>query len=91
MIVAKTFRKFIRVYSLFISERLSAKIKLTFHKALIRSVVTYAWPAWEFAGDIHLLTKQRLQNKFLRITGKFPRYTPVRKLHMASQVPYTHI
>jgi hypothetical protein len=44
MIEAKAFRTFIRVYSLFKSERLSANIKLTLHKALIRSVMTYAAP-----------------------------------------------
>jgi hypothetical protein len=46
MIEAKAFRTFIRVYSLFKSERLSANIKLTLHKALIRSVITYCCPAW---------------------------------------------
>jgi hypothetical protein len=40
MIEEKAFRTFIRIYSLFKSERLSADIKLTLHKALIRSVVT---------------------------------------------------
>jgi hypothetical protein len=40
MIEAQAFRTFIRVYSLFKSERLSANIKLTLHKALIRSVMT---------------------------------------------------
>jgi hypothetical protein len=43
--------KVFRIYSLFKSERLSANIKITFHKALIRSVMTYACPAWELAGD----------------------------------------
>jgi hypothetical protein len=38
----EAFRTFIRIYSLFKSERLRTKIKLTFHKALIRSVKTYA-------------------------------------------------
>jgi hypothetical protein len=55
MIEAKAFRTFIRVYSLFKSERLSANLKLTLHKALIRSVMTYANPAWEFAVDSHLV------------------------------------
>jgi hypothetical protein len=40
IIEAKAFRAFIRVYSLFKSERLSAKIKLTLHKTLIRLVMT---------------------------------------------------
>jgi hypothetical protein len=50
-IEAKAFRTFIRIYSLFRSKRLSANIKLTLHKALIRSVITYACLAWEFAAE----------------------------------------
>jgi hypothetical protein len=49
----KAVRTFIRVYSLFKSERLSANIKLTHHKALIRSVITYACLAWELAAAVH--------------------------------------
>jgi hypothetical protein len=55
MIEAKAFRTFIRVYSLFKNERLRANIKLTLHKALIRSVITYAGPAWESVADTHLM------------------------------------
>jgi hypothetical protein len=58
MIEAKAFRTFIRIYSLFKSER--ANIKLTLHKDLIRSIMTYACPAWEFAAECHLLKLQRL-------------------------------
>jgi hypothetical protein len=72
IIEAKAFRTFIRIYSLFKSEQLSTNIKLTLHKALIRSNTTYAGPAWEFAADNHLLKLQRLQNKVLRTIGKFP-------------------
>jgi hypothetical protein len=90
IIEAKAFRTFIRIYSLFKSERLSANIKLTLHKALIRSVMTYACPAWEFAAETHLLKLQRLQNKVLRTIGKLPRRTPVRDLHMAFQIPYVY-
>jgi hypothetical protein len=89
MIEAKAFRTFIRIYSLFKTERLSTNIKLTFHKALIRSVITYACPTWEFATDTHLLKLQRLQNKVLRTIGKFPTCTPIRELDIAFQVPYT--
>jgi hypothetical protein len=59
MIEAKAFRTFIKIYSLFKSEQLSTNIKLTFHKALIRSIMTYACPIWEFAADNHLLKLQR--------------------------------
>jgi hypothetical protein len=47
-IETKAFRAFIRTYSLFKSEHLSANIKLTLYKTLIRS---YASPAWEFAAN----------------------------------------
>jgi hypothetical protein len=88
MIEAKAFRTFIRTYSLFKSERLNANIKLTLHKALIRSVMTYACPAWEFAAECHLLKLQRLQNKVLRTGGNFPRRTSVHDMHMAFHIPY---
>jgi hypothetical protein len=39
MIEAKAFRTFIRIYSIFKSERLRANIKLTLHKALIKAVM----------------------------------------------------
>jgi hypothetical protein len=54
-IEAKAFRAFIRLYYLFKSGRLSVKFKLSLHKALIRSVMTYTCPAWGFAAEIHLL------------------------------------
>jgi hypothetical protein len=85
MIEAKAFRTFKRVYSLFKSDRLSANIKQTLHKTLIKSVMTYASPAWEFA-DTHLKKLQHLQNKVLRTTGNYPRRTPVRELHMVSNL-----
>jgi hypothetical protein len=50
MIEAKVFRKF-RVYSLSKNGILSANIKLTLHKALIRFILTYACPTWDFAVD----------------------------------------
>jgi hypothetical protein len=81
MIEAKTFRAFITTYTLFKSKQLNTNIKLTLHKALIRSVMIYACPAWEFAADTHLLKLQRLQNKVLRTIGNFPRHTPVCELH----------
>jgi hypothetical protein len=83
MIEAKAFRTFIRIYSLFKSERLSANIKLTLHKALIRSVITYA-------AECHLLKLQRLQNKVLRTIGIFPRCKSVRDMHKAFQIPYVY-
>jgi hypothetical protein len=81
------FRTFITIYSLSKSERLSANIKLTLHKALIRSVMTYACPP-ELVADTHLLKLQHMQNKVLRTTGNFPRCTPVSDMHTAFNLPY---
>jgi hypothetical protein len=82
MIEAKAFRTCSSLYSLFKSERLSANIKLTLHKALIRSVMTYASSAWEFAADTHLIKLQRLQNMVLRTIEAMCKF---RNLHIASK------
>jgi hypothetical protein len=89
-IEAKAFRTFIRLYSLFKSERLCFKIKFTLHKALIRSVMTYACPAWEFAAETYLLKLQRIQNKVLRTAGNLSRRTLVCDIHVAFQIPYVY-
>jgi hypothetical protein len=52
--------------------------------------MTYACNAWEFVKEIHLLKLQRLQNKVLHTTGNYPRYTSVRDMHVALQVPYVY-
>jgi hypothetical protein len=73
------------------SERLSAKIKLTLHKALIRTVITYTCPASELAADTFLLKLQRLKNKVLRTIGNSPRCTPVRDMYTAFNLPYIYL
>jgi hypothetical protein len=90
MIEAKAFRTFVRIYSLFKIERLSANMEWTLHKALIRSVMTYACPVWEFEAESHLLELQRLENRVLRAIGNFPRCTSVRDMHEAFQIPYVY-
>jgi hypothetical protein len=84
MTEAKAFRTFIRIYSLFKNDPLSADIKLSLHKALIRSVMTYVCPAWELAADTYLL------KLVLCTIGKFPRCTPDRDLHTAFNLPYVY-
>jgi hypothetical protein len=86
----QAFRTFIRIYSILKSERLSADIKLIVHKAMIRSVMTYACSAWDFAADTHLMKLQRLQNRVLRTIGNFPRRAPVCELHNAFSIPYIY-
>jgi hypothetical protein len=89
-IVTKALRTLIRTYPLLKSERLSAKSKLTLYKPLMRSKMTYACPAWEFAADSHLLKWQRLQSRVLRTTGNVQKRTPTRALHLAFQTPYVY-
>jgi hypothetical protein len=88
--VAKALRTYLRTYSLFKSERLSTNIKLTLYKALIRSVMTYACPTWEYAAQAHLLKLQRLQNRVLRAVGNLDRRTSVRVKHMAFKILYVY-
>jgi hypothetical protein len=86
---AKAFRTFIRIYSLFKSERLSVNITLNFYKALIRSVMTCLLRLGINGRRLHL-TSQRLKNKVLCTIGNFPRYTPVRYFHTASNFPFAY-
>jgi hypothetical protein len=90
MIEAKAFRTFIKIYSLFKSERLGSNIKLILHKALIRSVMTYSCPAWELAADIYLLKLWRLQNKVFCTIENFPKRTSAHDLHTAFNFPYVY-
>jgi hypothetical protein len=90
MIEAKASRTFTRIYFLFKSERLSANIKLTFHKALIGSVMTYACPAWELAAEVYNVKLQRLKNKVLCTIENCPRCTLIRDLHTAFSLPYVY-
>jgi hypothetical protein len=90
MIEATALRAFIRIYSLFRNERLSASIKVTLQKVLIRSVMTYACSAWELGADTHLLKLQHLQNKVLRTIRKFPWCKSARDLHTAFRLPYVY-
>jgi hypothetical protein len=54
----------------------------------MRSVVTYACPAWKLAAEIHLLKLQRLQNKVLRTFGNISRCTLVRDMYAVFQISY---
>jgi hypothetical protein len=60
------------------------------YKALIRSKMTYACPAWESAAVTHLMKLQRLQNKVLRAIGGLTSRTPTRDIHAELHVPYVY-
>jgi hypothetical protein len=87
---AKALGTYIRTYSIFESKHLSADIKLIVYRTLIRSIMNYACPTWEFAAYAHLMKLQRLQNWVLRAIGKLDRSTPVRDLHLAFKILYAY-
>jgi hypothetical protein len=55
---AKALGTYVRTYSIFKSKHLSVYINLIVYRALIRSIMTYACPTWEFAADTHLMKLQ---------------------------------
>jgi hypothetical protein len=83
--VAKALRTYIRAYLLFKIGHLNTNIKLALNKALIRSVMTYARPTWEYAADAQLLKLRRPQNRVLSAVGNFDRCTSVRELQVVSK------
>jgi hypothetical protein len=90
MVITKAYRTFMRLYSLFKSDRLNTNSKLTLHKALIRSIMTYACPALELAADTRLMKLRRLQNKVLRTIGKFLRNTPIQDMYISFQIQFAY-
>jgi hypothetical protein len=87
---AKVFPKFVRIYPLSKSERLSDNTK-KLYKALIKSVMIYACPALEFAADSHLFKLQHLQNEVLRTNSNLPGRTQTRDFHVAFKILYIYI
>jgi hypothetical protein len=90
MIEVMAFRAFITTYSLLKSKPLNINLKRTLHKALIRSIMTYACPAWEFASYNSLLKLQRVQKKVLCTIGNFLRHKSVCELHKAFNILYIY-
>jgi hypothetical protein len=88
-IAAKALGTYIRIYSIYKSKHLSANIKLIVYRALIRLIMTYACPTWEFAADTQLMNLA-LQNRVLRAIGNLDRRTPIRNLHFAIKIPYVY-
>jgi len=66
---------FISIYHNFKSERIKGQYTIQLYQVLIRSIMTYPCPAWEFAVDSNVLKLQCLQNKVLRTIDNLPRHT----------------
>jgi hypothetical protein len=60
------------------------------YSLLIRSVMTYACPTWEYAADAHLFKLQRLQNRVHHTIANLDRCILVREMHVAFKIPYVY-
>jgi hypothetical protein len=60
------------------------------YRVLIRSIIIYVCPTWEFAADTHLMKLQRLQNRILRAIGDLERSTSARDFHLAFKILYVY-
>jgi hypothetical protein len=77
---AKALKKFLRVCSVFKSERFSAIIKLTLYAEFTRSSSDLCLPCLGICGRHPSLKLQCLQNKVLHTIVNFQRCTPVLNL-----------
>ena len=60
---------------------MSKRNKLLIYCTVVRPVIAYACPVWSFTCQSNLYQLQILQNKFLRLIGKYPKYTYVQLMH----------
>jgi hypothetical protein len=64
--------------------------KLTLHKTVIRTAITYGCFCCEFAAEARLLKLQQLQNKILCTMDNYHRSASVRDMHAALHSPYVY-
>ena len=67
---------------------LSIENKLLIYKVIVRSAMVYACPVWSSTCKTNYDKLQIQQNKFLRLTGKYPMYYPVYKIHKELNIEY---
>ena len=60
---------------------LSSRSKLLIYKTYIRPMMTYAAPAWAFISKSNMKRIQAVQNRALRLIGRYDWYTRADKLH----------
>jgi hypothetical protein len=74
-------------YKAHISSTIDVNLALIVYKSLLRSIVTYASPAWDYAAESYVHKLQTFQNKVLTIITKLPRVTPIDTLHEQTGMP----
>lgn len=77
-----------QLYPLFNKQNyLSTYNKLILYKLCIRPILTYAAPVWSNTSNSNIQALQVVQNKCLRIIGKYPRWTLIEKMHTDLGIP----
>jgi hypothetical protein len=69
--VVKALDTYMRTYFLFKSKHLSSYIKHILHKAVIKSTMIYACPAWEYAADAHIFKDNACRTEFSTLLATF--------------------
>lgn len=67
---------------------INVKNKLQIYKTIVRPMLTYGCPIWNMTCASNYQKLQILQNKFLRLVGNYPRYTPIHQLHDELKIEY---
>ena len=60
--------------------------KVTLHKLCIRSILTYVAPVWSNTSSYNYRRLQISQSECVRVTGNYPRRTPIPRLHTTINV-----
>lgn len=68
--------------------KLSNNNKMLIYKVCIRPIFTYAAPVWSNTSVANIKTLQLIQNRCLRIIGKYPRWKKISEMHSELDILY---
>ena len=72
------------------NSKLSVDNKLNIYKMIVRPIICYAAPVWSLISKSNFNKLQVVQNKFLRLIGKFRKFTPIHVIHNKLGVEMIH-
>ena len=84
----KAIGSLIKLYPVFKNSHISVNSKLILYKSLVRAAMLYACPVWSLTCQSNINKLQITQNKFLRIIGKFRKFTPIFRIHQSLNIEY---
>jgi len=90
-VIHKATGTFLKLFPLLASNStLSPHNKLTLYKLLIRPVLTFTAPVWSNTSSTNYRQLKILPSKCLRVTGNYPRCTPITHLHTTLNLKPIH-